>query len=191
MMQNLKRVLAISFIVCSCLGCRQENTLTKFKGRIENSAGGEFNVQLKYFDHTSLEEARFSVSAPIGPNGEFELETDKVVDNVWYVFMWIGNEMSRVSVFPGDDLTISVDADRFDESIVFKGKGAEKNNYKTAKYLRNEKRDKSIEPDRFKLPFDAFIASILESNKNHIESLDSVFAGQEKDVFYEMEKFNH
>ncbi len=47
-----------------------------------------------------------------------------------------GNEVTAMFLSPGDEINVSLDTEEFDESIVYKGKGANENNFLAEKYLK-------------------------------------------------------
>lgn len=66
-----------------------------------------------------------------------------------------------------DSLKVSIDTNDFDESIVFCGRGDQKNNFLMEMYLRNEN-DKNNMFQVFDFGFDKFNAHIEKTNKSNI-----------------------
>ena len=56
-----------------------------------------------------------------------------------YINFHDGKESSTIFFKEGDDLTLTMDAKEFDETIVYKGKGAVENNYLAKQALQDEK----------------------------------------------------
>ena len=59
-------------------------------------------------------------------DGNFELVFEN--KSGYYTFRH-GNETAHLYLHPGDDIAISIDTENFDETITFKGKGSQRNNY--------------------------------------------------------------
>ena len=55
-----------------------------------------------------------------------------------------GDEFQMVLLEPQDSLLLRLNTLDFDESLVYSGKGAKKNNYFIEEFLRNEKQEKSV-----------------------------------------------
>lgn len=84
----------------------------------------------------------------------------------FYVFS-DGTESSRLYLKPNSDITLTMNAKEFDETIVYKGKGVNESNFLAQQALRNEKLEEAFikEPAEF--------TALFESKKNtDIESLE-------------------
>ena len=57
----------------------------------------------------------------------------------------IGDEQTALWLVPGDDLTVTVDARRFDETIRYAGRGARVNNFRAVDFLADERRVRHYE----------------------------------------------
>ncbi len=60
------------------------------------------------------------------------------LDQKGYFYFSDGREQTELFLFPGDSLHITLDTRKFDESIVYSGSGAAKNNYLVKKFLKEE-----------------------------------------------------
>lgn len=125
-----KHIIILIVLVISFLANAQ-NTVT-IKGHITNAKSKI--VFVKYYkDYLSFDVGVLGSSA-VDDKGNFSItfnwtkpftasfETDEEVGNLY--------------LFPGDDLTITVDEKEFDKSLKYKGTGADVNNYITQKTLR-------------------------------------------------------
>ena len=102
-----------------------------------------------------------------------------------------GKESSLLFLKDGDDLKLTMNAKEFDETIVYKGKGAEESNYLAQKALTDEKFEMSLEELMAKdeATFKAALAdkkekdlAALESkglNKKLVEAIKPVIAQEE------------
>jgi len=70
-----------------------------------------------------------------------------------------GNEYVMLFLRPGDDINITLDADKFDETLKFSGKGSNENTYMVNKLLMQEKVFNNIN-DLYDQPKEAFITAI-------------------------------
>ncbi len=86
-----------------------------------------------------------------------------------------GNEYQYVFFEKNDSIIIRLNTWDFDESLVFSGKGAERNNFLMNLFLTNEKEDKSFR-NFYKLPskeFGAKIDSVLQVKNNLLKQFNS------------------
>ena len=81
-------------------------------------------------------------------------------------------EFQYVYFDKNDSIMVHIDSDNFDESIVFCGRGGEKNNFLIEMFLKNEK-DKNDLFDAFDLNFKAFDAKIDKINKENQKVYES------------------
>lgn len=121
--------LAIFLIAVSLFSCKQEEekTYLAINGTIENNSAE--NVLIKGND--------FEISTPISPDGKFS-DTLNLKNNGLYQF-YVGRERTEIYLEKGQNLTVNLNANEFDESIKFSGDLASANNYLAQKYLWNEK----------------------------------------------------
>ncbi|WP_298419643.1 TlpA disulfide reductase family protein [uncultured Kordia sp.] len=95
-------------------------------GKIENSKGGKINISGNDFKH----------EIKVNEDGSF---ADTLhIENAGYYSLNLGRERTSLYTQAGDDLKVTLDAAKFDETIKYEGKGAKKNNYIAAKFLANE-----------------------------------------------------
>ncbi len=67
----------------------------------------------------------------------------KNLDSGFYTFQH-GNEIQKVLLEPGDSVMFRLNTLEFDESLVYTGKGAKKNNYLINDFLQNELEEKQV-----------------------------------------------
>lgn len=91
------------------------------------------------------------------------------LDKKGYFYFSDGREQTEFFLFPGDSIYISLDTRQFDESIRYSGKGAEKNNYLAAKFLKEEAVGTSsaqlfsMSPTDFKQKFETHTLALEET----------------------------
>lgn len=102
-------------------------------GKIENQKGDKVNISGDDFKQ----------EIKLNDDGSF---TDTLrVEAPGYYSLIHGRERTSLYAQAGDELNVTLDAAKFDETLKYEGKGAEKNNYLAAKFLANEDFDfKSI-----------------------------------------------
>lgn len=117
-------VLSALFII-SC-DKNEPKDYTAFAGKITNPQSD--SVYLFFPDR----EKAFALNE----KGEFY---DTIhLDQKGYFYFSDGREQAELFLFSGDSLYITLDTKQFDESIVYSGIGADKNNYLVKKFLKEE-----------------------------------------------------
>ncbi|MDY7395420.1 hypothetical protein UMM65_09220 [Aureibaculum sp. 2210JD6-5] len=81
-------------------------------------------------------------SSKLSVNNKFLIKLDKFSEG-FYKFVH-GNEYQNLYMEPSDSLLIRLNTWDFDESLVFSGKGAERNNFLINLFLINQKEDRSF-----------------------------------------------
>lgn len=108
------------------------------------------------------------------------------LDQKGYFYFSDGREQAELFLFSGDSLYITLDTKQFDESIVYSGIGADKNNYLVKKFLKEEAVGTSsaelfsLNPEEFQKKF-----------KTHSDELEKdLNASKTEAEFKEIEKRN-
>lgn len=105
------------------------NAQTIVAGKIANPKSKV--VQLAYWDG-----AEKIISTKINKDGSFVIK-DSFTKPTSFVFAH-GEEVTKMFLFPGDSIYLTLDTKMFDESIKYTGKGADVNNYLAKQYLHFE-----------------------------------------------------
>jgi thiol-disulfide isomerase/thioredoxin len=121
------------------------------KGVIDNS--NEKEISINYLNQRSAKKVAIK-------NEAFDL-TNNLKQG--YYTLKIGNESASIYLSPGDDLSITLDAEKFDETISFKGEGANRNNYLVKKFLITEKVTENTE-DFYSGSENDYLKKIIELN---------------------------
>ena len=138
-----------SFILfLSCKHDKINEDATYFGGQIVNPKSSKV-----YF----LLNEKFLDSAYLDKNNRFLFKFDKLTPSL-YTFSH-GNEYQYVYLEPKDSIILRLNTWDFDESLVFIGKGSERNNFLMNLFLNDELEDRTFMPF-FLLPPDAFSAKI-------------------------------
>jgi len=152
------KYLLILFSFALLISCNnsEENNTTHFGGQIINPKS---NKVFLYKGEQLLD------SAKLNQNNKFIIDIDSLKLGL-YKFMH-GPEIQYIYLEPKDSLLIRINTWDFDESLVFSGKGAERNNLLINLFLANEKEDKlffnyySLNDSLFELKVD----SVLQQKK--------------------------
>ena len=157
----MKRLLFLLVIAFTIFSCEQETHPTSaiLTGTILNPKEDfatlrlEKNIDTSYFDNEHL--FRFDISLEKG---------------AYYVFAH-GHEITTLFIEPGDSLYLTLNTELFDETIEYKGKGAEKNNYLKEKFMDNEKVNMDYKT-LYSLPKDSFLLMINATKEMALAKLD-------------------
>ena len=104
-------------------------------GKITNPTGGVVYLRQNKMEDGKRQQLVLD-SAKLAADGSFKMETE--VAELTEVLFHDGNEMCPVLLKGGDDLYLTLNTKMFDETIVYTGKGAEKNNAIKNLSLMNE-----------------------------------------------------
>ena len=169
----MKRLLFLflSIIIISCKN-DQKVDYALLSGKIENNSATKVNIKNTYF------EKDISVNA----DGTFA-DTLKLLDAGFYTLK-IGSESTTIYLKNGDNLHLTLDADLFDETLTFTGKGANENNYVAKKQLNqetftsNSRQLYALEEEAFKTKLDSLKQSYVSLLAN-IKGIDPDFLTNE------------
>lgn len=117
-------VMMVSFPSCQ----QEKSNIVKISGEIENPSSDSVFIQ----SYESGKKVNIAQAA-LNEMGHFELEFK--MDNATPLSFYDGNESTKMFVFPGDDLHLSLNAKEFDESIKYEGTSAIENNFMVNYYL--------------------------------------------------------
>ncbi|OAB78987.1 TlpA family protein disulfide reductase [Cochleicola gelatinilyticus] len=124
-MKNLF-LLALTLTIFSCEQPKQPEYVI-FNGTIKNSVAEEAILSGKGFKTT----------LPISTEGKFTDTLD--IERNGYYDLYINRERTAVYLEKGKHVTVTLDAFKFDESLIYGGSLAPENNYLAAKFLMDEK----------------------------------------------------
>ena len=162
-MKNLIKISLLTIIFISCKSVDNENASTYFGGQIVNPIGnfitlmkGDIPIDTIYLNKDNT----FSKELDYIKEGLYSFTHGSVTQG--YEFQYIYFE-------PKDSIVVRLNTWDFDESLVFSGKGAEKNNFLITLYLENEKNGKLFDP-YFNLKPTEFLtkAATITSLNQHI-----------------------
>ena len=150
-MKKLTYLLLLSTFVS--FAQTEKKSTVKFSAKIENRNGDTLTI---------YGANRFKQVIPINKKGVFEA-TFETIDGIHQFSD--GNESSLMYLKNGDDLSMTMNTKEFDETIVYKGKGAEENNFMAKKALKDEQFELTAfdkEKDEFSALFEAKKKADLE-----------------------------
>ncbi len=161
-------VVMLSAIGCKNLGVKDSN-FAYFGGEIINPKN---NIVTLYNSEGQLED-----TLQLDSNNRFVHKIENLRPGL-YSFRH-GGEYQMVLLEPQDSLMFRLNTYGFDESLVFTGHGARKNNYLLKTFLRNEKENKKL-VKYSKMEPEAFQEFVEERRLKQLEKLE-VFT-QKKDI---------
>ncbi|RZW56899.1 MAG: TlpA family protein disulfide reductase [Flavobacteriaceae bacterium] len=125
----MKRLVVIMMVTFSIVACKNEPKVeyALLSGKIVNPKGQSAVI---YKGQNKV--AELNVAA----DGTFA--DTLTIETGYYTFVH-GRENASIYLAQGNDLTMSLNTAKFDESITYVGNGAENNNYLVKKYLVDEK----------------------------------------------------
>lgn len=164
------------FAIISCNSDSKKDA-TYFGGKIINPKSK--NVVLYYF-----EEAIDTLA--LNKENKFLGEFDSLKEGLYHFRH--GNEYQYIYLEPKDSLMLRLNTWDFDESLVYAGKGAERNNILIDCFLEEEKENKmfyefnKLEPKDFKVKVDSILSLKLATYDNYIKNHPKVTEGF-KEIF--------
>lgn len=154
-MKKLTYLLLLSAFVS--FAQTEKKSTVKFRAKIENRNGDTITI---------YGANRFKKDIPINKKGVFEA-TFEITDGLHQFSD--GNESTMMYLKNGDDLLLTLNTKEFDETIVYKGKGAEENNLMAQKALSDEK----FELTAFDKEKEEFYALFEEKKKADLANLEN------------------
>jgi thiol-disulfide isomerase/thioredoxin len=120
--------LYLLLLTISLVACKNDTSYVTLSGSVANPNSSEFKLlnpaeqePLKVFTLDDKNSFKDTITLPKG--------TYYLTDGTEYMMLYLQ---------PGDDLSFSLDADKFDESLHFSGKGKEVNTYLVEKILKQD-----------------------------------------------------
>ncbi len=145
-----------------------------FSGFAQNTTNTvSLNVKIanRFSDTITISSGRsFKQKVGINKKGEFQTTFEASKDGGLYRLN-DGNEGTTMFLKNGYDLTLTLDTKDFDETIVYKGKGANENNYLAKKALSDEKFEMDLEA-LFDADEASFKEALAKKKANDISMID-------------------
>lgn len=154
----MKKIL-ILLITISLFSCKEElkPTYVVVNGTVANSPSNTVKIVGNNFEKEMA----------ILDNGTFT-DTLNIVNDGYYT-MRIGRESTPIYLVQGASVGVTLNAEEFDETLVYTGDVAPENNYLVAKYLLSEK---EMAFDKvYSLPEEAFVAEVNAINTSYTDLL--------------------
>ncbi len=177
-MKNFIKITLLTFIFIGCKSVDNENVSTYFGGQIVNPKGNFI---------TLMKGDKVLDTIYLNKGNTFSKELDHIKEGL-YSFKH-SPEYQYIYFEPKDSIVVRLNTWEFDESLVFSGKGAEKNNFLITLYLQNEKTRKSFGAYYNLKPQD-FLTKIstIESLNQHLLDLLKESGVELTDQFNELAK---
>ncbi len=171
---NLFLSIGVLLLTFGCINTSDEKNVTYFGGKIKNPKGEYvyFAKNLKFID-----------SAKIDSYNKFSFELDSLELGL-YSFHH-GPELQFIYLEPRDSLLLYLNTWDFDESLIYSGNQAAKNNYLISSWLQQEKFEKNFNQNY--LLNEKEFSKVIESEiKNQLESYNNLveLEGEEPSDFF-------
>ncbi|WP_377179071.1 TlpA family protein disulfide reductase [Namhaeicola litoreus] len=126
------RYLLFIFSITLFISCnKQEEDIKNYallNGKVINHS--ENIIKLRDIDNKIIKEIEIST------DGSFNDTLENIVTG--YYRISLDKESSTIFLSPGTDISVNLDYQQFDETLIFEGNGSAENNYLSATYLKNE-----------------------------------------------------
>lgn len=157
----MKRLLFILVLVIfySCDQSEEKDSLTIISGSVQNNDSEKAKV--RGFD--------LDIEIPITETGYFSDTLD--IDMDGYYDLYVGRERTGIYLEKGKTLSVVLDFNEFDETLVYTGDLAPENNYLAAKYLMSEK-ERPFK-DVYSLDESEFIEEVRSIHLSYIDLLNT------------------
>ena len=172
----IKKIITFSQILflTTLIGCNSKNkeTLTYFGGKIINPKSN--HVVLFSMD-------RVVDTFYLNNHNKFIGKLNNIDEGLYYFFH--GNENQYIYLEPADSLMLRLNTWDFDESLVFAGAGAERNNILIDCFLEDEKEKKAfytynkLKPEKFIRKVDSLTALKLKTFEHYLKNHPKETAG--------------
>lgn len=142
-----------------------------FAQNTSNTVSLNIKIANRFSDTIIISQGRtFKQKVGINKNGVFQTSFETSKDGGLYRLN-DGNEGTTMFLKNGYDLTLTLDTKDFDETIVYKGKGANENNYLAKKALSDEKFEMDLEA-LFDADEATFKDALAKKKANDISMID-------------------
>ncbi|PQJ78401.1 hypothetical protein [Polaribacter porphyrae] len=151
-------------IVSSC-DSDKKNNITYFGGKIINPKS---NQVILYSQNIAID------TFYLDENDKFFSELKNVSEGLYYFFH--GNENQYIYLEPQDSLMLRLNTWDFDESLVYAGEGAERNNMLIDCFLEDEKESRvfyqfnKLPPKKFKLKVDSILKIKMATYQDYVDN---------------------
>lgn len=173
---NMKLYVASFFLLSLFLGC---NTSTQ-KGKSAYLGGEIVNPNNNYITIFTDENQRDTIY--LDENNRFLHKIENLETGI-YKFTH-GGEYQTVLIEPNDSIMFRLNTNDFDESLVYTGQGAKKNNYIIKAFLNDEIENKKV-INQHNLEPEAFESFIDELKMQKLENLDRFISKYETSELFQ------
>ena len=153
-----KAITVFFMLFVSYLSFAKSGRIT-LTGTVNNPS--ETSIKITFFDYEEV------VSATLDDKGNFKIST-KIEDG--FYFLTYGRNTAYVYLYPKDELTVSFDAEHFDETLIFEGKGSERNNYLVKKSIIDAELTEDLDAF-YKVDEATYMSNIGRVKRTHIADL--------------------
>ncbi|WP_299125572.1 TlpA disulfide reductase family protein [uncultured Winogradskyella sp.] len=158
----MHKTISTFFILFISLSVFAKSGKVILSGKVSNPS--VTSIKITYFDYKEV------ASAELDDNGNFKISAK--IEGGFY-FLSYGRNTAYIYLYPKDELSISFDAEHFDETLVFEGKGAERNNYLAKKSVKGSELTKDLDAF-YKVDETTYIKNIANVKQRHLNALAKI-----------------
>lgn len=140
----------IIIILASC-NPSDEKIQTSVAGQVLNPKGEEVSFRLQ------------DTTITVSLNQEGRFETNLPIENAKSLVFAHGDEISTLYLRPGDQLSLTIDTEQFDETLQYTGEGASINNFLASIVLLEDSLPSAVKLASF--PEDSFLMKLRKNNE--------------------------
>ncbi|EDP72129.1 thioredoxin family protein [Flavobacteriales bacterium ALC-1] len=158
----MSKTISTFFFLFITLSVFAKSGKVMLSGKVSNPS--VTSIKITYFDYKEV------ASAELDDNGSFKIST-KIEDG--FYFLSYGRNTAYIYLYPKDELSINFDAKHFEKTLVFNGKGAERNNYLAKKSIAGAELTKDLDAF-YKVDEATYIKNIANVKQTHLASLAKI-----------------
>ncbi len=155
-MKSLISIFLTIFITTSLFA---KSGIIVISGQVQNHT--EPSLIINHLDNQKL------VAAEMDAEGNFNISTE--VEEGYYI-LYYGRNTTYIYLYPNDKLNLIFDANQFESTLVFSGKGSERNNYLAKKSEVGAKLTEDLEAF-YQVDEDTYLKNIENVKNTHLASL--------------------
>jgi thiol-disulfide isomerase/thioredoxin len=174
----MKRIVYFALATLAIISCKQDpKDYVSFSGKIINQNSDSLIINSK-------SNRDFKKRISLSEDGSFS-DTLKIVNGSYNLYD--GTDMTSLYLKNGDNLRLTLNAQKFQETLVYNGKGADVNNYLVQKKLNKvavirDKKSFLLSKENYAIKLDTIKSDFLNDLQN-VMGLDSAFVvSEQRDV---------
>ena len=156
----MNKALVKYFILFVSISVYAKSGKISLSGKVNNPSVN--TIKITHLNNKEL------VSAELDKNGDFIMSA-KI--EAGFFFLNYGRNTAYIYLYPKDELSLSFDANHFDKTLAFNGKGAERNNYLAKKSVLDQTFTEDLEAF-YKVDEATYMTNIQNVKQKHLDELN-------------------